>query len=85
MTFKALLLLAVASLLATGCTSIKYGEVSYVSVFNRKSLKDLAIDVKSADGSHKVLRLKGYTNDQVEALTAITEAAVAAAVKSVKP
>ncbi len=74
----AVLLLA----LLTGCTSIKYGDTRYVSVLNRKHISFLSID-SSEDGKKKIV-LKGYRNDQVEALAIAVEAAVAGALKGSK-
>jgi hypothetical protein len=77
------ILSALALLACAGCTSIQYGDVRYTSMFNRKSFSELDITVKS-DGS-KTLKLRGYRNDQVEALGIITEAAVRGAMKGVTP
>lgn len=79
---KHLLCLAAGVLFISGCTSVKYGEVTYTSFLNKKAISELDITV---DGDKKRVKLKGYRNDQVEALTAITEAAVHSAVKSLKP
>jgi hypothetical protein len=77
------LLLILATTLLAGCTSVQYGDVRYKSLFNRKSLSELDITVKS-DGS-KTLKLRGYRNDQVEALSILTEAAVRGALKGATP
>jgi hypothetical protein len=78
MKITAILLMA----LLTGCTSIKYGDARYVSVLNRKQISSLSIE-SSEDGKKKIV-LKGYRNDQVEALAIAVEAAVAGALKGVK-
>lgn len=59
------------------------GSVLYKSTRFGTSETIKEIEFVSADGSKIII--KGYGGDQVEALTAVTDAAVKAAVKSVVP
>jgi hypothetical protein len=76
-------LFCIVLFICTGCTSVKYGEASYTSFLNRKSISELEITV--TESGAKKIRLKGYTNDQVEALGIVTQAAVSAAMKAAVP
>ena len=72
----------------TGCTVTKYvsgsGEsFTRTSFGTRLNLSELT--VTGDTNGVRTITMKGYANDQVEAISAVTAAAVSAAVKSVKP
>jgi len=78
------LLLAVAAVLATGCTVTKFKSGNWslerTSILQRVELGKVTI------GTNGTASLSGYDNDGGnEAAAAITAAAVSAAVKSMKP
>jgi len=70
----------------TGCSTINYEDAetkfSRTSFGNKLSIGKL--EVESKDGL-KVVKMEGYSNDQVEAIKIAVEAAVAAAVKAAVP
>jgi hypothetical protein len=85
--FIAALIFAGLMLLLTGCTFTGYraanGEqFTRVAIGSKTSVGELR--VSGDTNGVKTLLLKSYSNDQVEALSAVTEAAVKGAVNSAK-
>lgn len=80
---RTLLLLSV--LLAAGCTSreITFGGATYKSwrFGNKETIG--GIEIVAPDGTKFIV--KTYQSDQVTAMGVVTEAAVSAAIKGVKP
>lgn len=82
------MLITVLALLNTGCISTTFTSpdgMSFkrVAVGNKTTFGNLLLET-TTNGVRRI-QLKGYSNDQVEALSAVTEAAVRAAVSSAKP
>jgi hypothetical protein len=80
-------LAALVALLATGCTVLSYtsatGEhFTRGSIGVNTSISELAIEA-GTNGVRRV-ELRGYQNDSSQALSAVTEAAVKAAIESAK-
>ena len=61
---------AICFMTLAGCTSIRYGEVHYLSVLQRKSLE---VEV---DGDRQVIRYNTQGDAAVEALAAIAKGAM---------
>lgn len=78
----------VAVALLAGCTVTKFSTKNGDS-FSRASFgSKTAVSELSVTGDTNGVRtftMKGYASDQVQALQAVTEAAVSTAIKSVKP
>ena len=60
----------------TGCHSIKFGDAKVVSFGQRTTIQELSIDPKTG-----ALKVKGYNNDQVQAMVEMFNAGVEAAKK----
>jgi hypothetical protein len=83
-----LLLLAPALALFTGCQVLTYssphGEhFTRSSLGTKTSIQSLSVD--SDTNGVRSVKLEGYQNDSTQALGAVTEAAVRAALQGVKP
>jgi hypothetical protein len=77
-----------AAVILTGCTVTRYaaptGETfSRTSFGTRLSVGELT--VTAGTNGVRTITIKGYANDQVEAIGVAVDAAVSAAVKAVKP
>lgn len=76
-------IVALMAYICVGCSTrkITYGEASYKSVRlgSKEDINSLSIHVDT-NGTTKI-KLDGYKNDQVQAMSAVVEAAVKAAVK----
>jgi hypothetical protein len=55
-------------LVLPGCHSIKYGSVKITSFGQRTTINEAVVDPKTG-----VLKLKGYNNNQVDAIGAVAE------------
>jgi hypothetical protein len=75
--------LMLALILSAGCTTreFTFGDMKYKSTRfgNKERIK--SIEFRHGDD---LIKIVGYSNDQVEALGIVTEAAVTAAIKSMK-
>jgi hypothetical protein len=85
--FKTFNVLTFLTLFATGCTMLTYtsptGErFTRGSLGANTSISELAIEA-GTNGVRRV-ELRGYQNDSSQALSAVTEAAVKAAIESAK-
>jgi len=81
-------LIALAAMVCAGCQSTSYtspnGEkFSRIAFGTKTSIAGLTVE--SGTNGVRRLTLRGYRNDQVEALGVVTDAAVRAAMSSVKP
>ena len=83
-------ILCVAAVLfvTAGCSTVRYtspsGEKFARTSFGGKTAVNFLSVERQTNGAAKIV-LKGYGQDQVEALGVVTDAAVSAAIKSVKP
>ncbi len=68
--------------LASGCTVTRYEGFSRYTLGTKVSIPDLQVEV-STNGTKKI-RLKGYSNDGVEALGVIAEGLAKGAISGVK-
>lgn len=75
-------------ILLTGCTVTKYtaptGETFTRTSFGTK-LNVSELSVACGSNGVRTITMKGYANDQVQAIGIAVEAAVSAAIKSAKP
>lgn len=84
---KTLAILCACLLAGSGCASLKYQEggakFSRLVFGSKTAISELQV-VIGTNGT-KTIILKGYANDQVEAIRTAVDAAVSAAVKSAVP
>jgi starvation-inducible outer membrane lipoprotein len=75
------------SLMISACSTISYKDQT--SEFSKTSFGTMTNvqEIHAQDDGHggRVITLTGYSSDQVQALRAVTEAAVSAAIKGMKP
>ena len=86
--FNVLTFLTLLTFAASGCQSLTYTGPSGEH-FTRRSLGSKtaisSLTVEAATNGVRKVELRGYTNDQTQALGTVTEAAVRAALQTAKP
>ena len=86
--FNILTVLTLLTLVVSGCQSLTYTGPSGEHFTRRSFASQTAISsltVEAATNGLRRVELRGYTNDQTQALGAVTEAAVRAAIQGAKP
>lgn len=74
---------------AAGCTTVELGDAKVTSFLNNKKMKKLTYSLTDTHGLSRKLTVEGYESDQVQAISAISEAvakgAAEGAAKSLLP